>query len=74
MVLFERAVIIGLSDTSMEKKKHRMPIMLIRYMIDSKILISLIASKVFISYRALTKAWLPHPDESYYNRLKYSVK
>ena len=42
--------------------KKWLPIPLLRYMIDSKMLISLTVSEAIISYRAQTTVWLPKPE------------
>ena len=43
-------------------EKSWLPIVLLRYMIDCKMLISLIVSEAIISYKKQTNVWLPEPE------------
>lgn len=43
-------------------EKMWLPIVLLRYMIDCKMLISLVVSEAIISYRKQTNVWLPEPE------------
>ena len=43
-------------------EKTWLPIVLLRYMIDCKMLISLVVSEAIISYRKQTNVWLPEPE------------
>ncbi len=43
-------------------EKMWLPIVLLQYMIDCKMLISLVVSEAIISYRKQTNVWLPEPE------------